>query len=145
MSEGFHREYRDRGEPPAALDVPPGPPPTAAALGREWGLASVLMGSLLFLGSPIMLIFNFLIYQAGPATLSRSDLLLARVASIVVGVSVTGLGAAAVAFGVRAWQAAVAHRQPQGLPLAGLLVSGVGLLLWLMAGCDTLAILFTYY
>jgi hypothetical protein len=148
MSESYRREYGDIELPPA-LDAPgdrDAPRPSVAArLGAEWGLASLLMGGLLFLCCPIMLIFNFVCYSGSSSALGGNDLELARIASVIVFICVTGVGGCAVGFGVRGWQAAVAHRQPQGLPLSGLLVSGVGLLLWLMVGCDTQSIMFTFF
>jgi hypothetical protein len=148
MSESFRHDFGDR-DLPSALDAPGGPdaprPSTAARLGAEWGLASLLMGGVLFLCCPIMLIFNWLCYSGSSSALAGSDLKIARVASVVVYVAVIGFGGAALGFGVRAWMAAVAHRQPQGLPIAGVLTSGVGLLLWLMVGADTLAIMFDFF
>jgi hypothetical protein len=147
MSESFGREFGSRGAPPP-LDAPDdrdAARPPAARVAAEWGLASVLMGGVLVVCCPIMLIFDWLSYSGSSSALSGSDLKTSRLAAVFVYVMVIAFGGAALGFGIRAWQAAAAHRQPLGLALAGVFTSGVGLLLWLMVGAATLGIMFDYF
>jgi hypothetical protein len=119
---------------PAACDVAAASP-AQSRYAAEWGLASLLMGSVMVLAALLMLItliwYLILISQVRP---SRSDV---RLAVTITGV-LTGLFvvvcAVGVTCGVVGVRAAWARCQPGGLPVAGLVLSLLAFLLWLAVG-----------
>jgi hypothetical protein len=157
MSQSFTRERHDDpgGKSLDGTDRPQGTPtdPTASTtagavlpsrLAAEWGLASLMMSAVLFLAAPITLVFNFLFYQAGPEYLSTSDIRLAFPAGILAVLVMWAVCVVSALFGVKGIVAAFGQRQPAGLPLAGVVLSGAALVLWLIVGIDLAAILWTF-
>jgi len=126
---------------------PIGPEPAAAPMSRhaaEWGLASLLAGAALMMTGAVVLVFNLIFWNAGPNVLDQSDMHLALVAALVGVPGMVGLCIASVTFGGRAIHSAATRRQPAGLALTGVLISGGALFLWLVVGADLLAILFSF-
>src|SRR5437588_12119678 len=99
--------------------------------GAEWGLASVLIGATLVLGSPVLLIVNILLAVPGPRALGMNppEIRLATIGfAITLGLCLM-LGVAGVVFGAYSMAAARSRGQSIALGLTGLLVCAVGLVM----------------
>jgi hypothetical protein len=113
-------------------------------LAAEWGLASLLGGGFLFLGAPIILVFDFHFYQAGRDYLDTHDMREAFAAGILAVLLLWAGCIVSILFGAKGLLAASAHRQPAALPLAGVLFSAGALVAWLIVGFCTLGPLFAF-
>jgi len=109
--------------------------------GAQWGLASLVIGSVIFLASPVLLAFNTLLAHGGRFGLPMG---LVWTASIVGFVTVLALAIASVAFGVRGWMMSRRMREPLALGVAGTLMSAAALVGWLIAGIDLIIVLATF-
>jgi hypothetical protein len=91
---------------------------------------------------PILLIVNILMAAIGPSHLGmdRQSVTLATYGFGVASLLFLGLGVCGIIFAGVGMARARREGQPGGLPLAGLLVSIVGLLLMLMVLIDTFAV-----
>jgi len=135
------------GVAPPDRPYPPAEAPAADSMSRhaaEWGLASLLGGAALMICAAVILVFNVILWNAGPGVLARADSHLALAAALVGVPGLLGLCAASLYIGARAIQSATTRRQPAGLALAGVLISGGALMLWIITGADLLMILFTF-
>jgi hypothetical protein len=93
--------------------------------------------------APLVLIVNILLASIGPARMGmgRTEITLATYGLLIGLGLVLLLGLAALAFAVVSLAAARAARQSPALGLAGLLVSLVGLALFLFVAVDTIFVL----
>jgi hypothetical protein len=105
----------------------------------EWGLASVLIGALLVLGSPVLLIVNILMAAFGPSALGMNlgAIRLATIGFVAVLGLLLALGVMGVVFGVYSLVAARPRGQSIALGLTGLLICVVGLVMLIVVGIDT--------
>jgi hypothetical protein len=132
-----------RSGPPWENSAPPDrfevrPPVTGFTNAAQWGLASLLIGCTLLLAACGTLIFNVLLFRAGPAGIPTG---LAFVGGLIGTLVVSALGLASVVFGVLGWQRAYAAGSSPALGVAGVVTSIVGLIAWLIAAIDLIAIL----
>jgi hypothetical protein len=109
--------------------------------GAQWGLASLIIGSVIFLASPVLLAFNTLLAHGGHFGMPMG---LVWTASIVGFVALLAMAIAAVVFGVRGWTLSRRMREPLALGIAGTLMSVAALLSWLIAGIDLIIVLATF-
>ena len=109
--------------------------------GAQWGLASLVIGSVIFLASPVLLTFNTLLAHGGRFGMPMG---LVWTASIIGLVVLMSLVIASVAFGIRGWLMSRRQRQPVAFGVAGTLMSVAGLLSWLIAGIDLIIVLATF-
>jgi hypothetical protein len=111
------------------------PLPTAGHA-AEYGLASLIMSSVLFLASPMTLILAVQVWRFAHQARGVVHLhaWLAR-----IGVSVAlGTAIAALVFSIRGLRAAIRGRQPRGLCVAGLFMSLAVLVLWAITAIGVL-------
>jgi hypothetical protein len=109
--------------------------------GAQWGLASLVIGSVIFLASPVLLAFNTILARGGRYGMPMG---LVWTASMVGLVALFALAITSVAFGVRGWIMSRRQRQPVAFGVAGTLMSVAGLLSWLIAGIDLIIVLATF-
>ena len=127
------------GERPTSITVSE-PPDRRAA---EWGLASVVLGGLLVVTSPIILIVNILMAALGPRSLGMSadEIKLGTFGFFTVLVLLLALGLTGLVFGGVSLSHARSRNQTVALGLAGLLVCAVGFLALLIVGIDSAFVL----
>lgn len=110
----------------------------------DWGIVSLLIGGCFLIMSPIMLTFNMLYWVQGFHRQTRQEIEINRLATVVV----DGFFLALIAFGVfaafRSMSLAGATSQPKALGLAGLLICGLDVILWLGLGIHLLVVLNTF-
>jgi len=96
----------------------------------EWGIASLAIGGVLVLASPMTLVLSAQVWAHSDRT-AEVVLLHAWLARVGVGVAlllaITGLGC-----GVKALHLAFVCEEPAGLAFGGLVVSLAGCLLWVI-------------
>jgi hypothetical protein len=109
----------------------------------QYGLAALWLGGLVTLLAPATLIVNILLAAFWPDQLHMAQPQIGLASyGLLVGITlVLFLGLSGVVFGIVGLGAARAQRQSLALPLAGLLVSVVGLLLFLLVSIDTVFVL----
>ena len=113
----------------------------AFGCGAQWGLASLVIGSVIFLASPVLLAFNTLLAHGGRYGMPMG---LVWTASIVGFVALLAVAIASIVFGVRGWMLSRRIREPLALGIAGTLMSIAALLSWLIAGIDLIIVLATF-
>jgi hypothetical protein len=106
-------------------------PAARATHAAEWGLASLILGGVLAVLALLTVIFGVL-YKANLNQLrpGRGDMMVTIFFCGILTLLLTFLALANVILGFVGLRAAVAHKQPAGLPLAALLLGGVVALLW---------------
>jgi hypothetical protein len=111
--------------------------------GAHWGLASMFIGAVLLIGSPIILVVNILMAAFGPRALrmGREDIFLATSGFQLALVLLVLLGLCGVAFAIRSLTLARSEHHSIALGLAGLLLCLVGLVVLLIIGADSVAVL----
>jgi hypothetical protein len=107
----------------------------------QWGLASVLLGCTVLVGSLVLLVFNILLFRGGAQGIPVP---LAIAAGFIGVLGVVSLGVASVIFGIRGWYQAYAERSSAALGIAGVAVSIAGLMAFLIAGIDLILILLSF-
>lgn len=109
--------------------------------GSDWGHASLFVGGVFLVMSPMMLLFNIVMHVAGWNSLWMSDIRVARIVTPIIAVlflSLIGFGAYA---GFKGFGLARGRGEPIALPLAGLLCNAVNLLVWIGLSLNLMAIL----
>jgi hypothetical protein len=111
--------------------------------GAHWGLASMFIGAVLLIGSPIILVVNILMAAFGPRALrmGQEDIFLATSGFELALLLLVMLGLCGVAFAVRSLTLARTEHHSIALGLAGLLLCVVGLVVLLIVGADSVAVL----
>jgi hypothetical protein len=104
----------------------------------QWGLASLLIGSVLIVAALITLIFNVMLWQSGPRGLPR---LLALIGTLVGLLVVLYLAGFAIRAGLKGRNRPFAELPPSPLATAGVVTSSAAMILWLIVGIDLLMIL----
>ncbi len=113
------------------------PPPRSA----HWGLAALLVGGPLMVGAPIQLQLNRSLWTLGPQGMK---LPIAFAGTLGCFVLIMALGGTGILCGVRGWMLAPSERQPIALSLAGTILSGVALVIWLGIFVDLMAFFFEH-
>jgi hypothetical protein len=103
-----------------------------------WGFSGLLIGCTLLLSACTLMVFNVILFRGGLFGIPAE---LARVAGIVGVAGVACLGLLAVGCGVRGWLTATGGRGAVAFGVAGTAAALAGLVAWLIAGADLLAIL----
>jgi hypothetical protein len=103
----------------------------------QWGLASLLIGSVLILAALVTLIFNVMLWQSGHRTMPRFLALIGMVLGYLV---VLGLGCFGIGAGLKGRRAPVVDLPPSPLATAGVVTGCAAMTLWLMIGFDLLVI-----
>jgi hypothetical protein len=106
--------------------------------GTGWGLAGLLIGCTLLVSSCVLMVFNELLFARG---LQGIPMDLAHAGAVIGVAGVAVLGVLAVVSGARGWAAASRREESVALGVAGTAAGLVGLVAWLIAGIDLLAIL----
>jgi hypothetical protein len=88
--------------------------------GAQWGLASLMIGSVVFFGSPVLLVFNTIFMNHGRYGVPMG---LAWTASIIGVTTILAIGIASIVFGIRGWLIACRQRQCPALAVAGSFMS----------------------
>jgi len=117
-----------------------GPPSTdrlALSTGTAAGLAGLLIGCTLLVSACALMVFNVILFSLGMRNIPRD---LAQLGALLGAVGVAALGVFAVVSGVRGWSAANRDGEPNALGVAGTLAALVGLVAWLIAAIDMLAV-----
>lgn len=107
----------------------------------QWGLASLLLGCTLLLAACVTLVFNVVLFRGGPDGIPTG---VALAGGLIGALVVSALGVAAVVFGILAWQRAYAERSSPALGVAGTFAGAVGLVAWLIAAIDLIAVLYSF-
>jgi hypothetical protein len=147
MADSDIRDHLRPGQPgPWNPDPRPGQPVVRVPLpgftgAAQWGLASVLVGCTLLVAACVLLVFNVLLFRAGPAGIQIG---LAFAGALLGALAVSALGLASLLFGVRGVQQAYAEGSSPALAVAGLGASLAGLAAWLIAAIDLIAILYSF-
>ena len=117
-------------------------PPTvnhlALSTGTAAGLAGLLIGCTLLISACALMVFNVLLFSRGMRGIPRD---LAQAGGFIGAVGVAALGLFAVTSGIRGWNAANRNGESIALGIAGTLAGVVGLVAWLIAAIDMLAVL----
>ncbi len=113
-------------------------PLPAFGAGAQWGLASLTIGSVIFLASPILLLFNTIFAQGGRAGVPMGA---AWTASMIGWSLLLLLAIASIGFGIRGIRLACREGQSLALGVAGTCMSIGGFLSWLIAGIDLIIVL----
>jgi hypothetical protein len=103
-----------------------------------WGLAGLLIGCTLLISACTLMVFNVILFQIG---FRGIPLNLAQLGGVIGVVGVACLGIFGVVCGSRGWTSALRHGDSAALGIAGTFAAVVGLIAWLIAGIDLLAIL----
>lgn len=129
--------YSGEGRP--STPAVSGPPDQSA----PWGVASMVIGGVLIVSSPIILIVNILMAAFGPRALrmDRMDIFLASSGFQLALVLLLLLGLSGLGFGIRSLVSARSEHQSIAFGLAGLLLCVVGVLALLIVGADSVMVL----
>jgi hypothetical protein len=115
---------RDVGGDPAGVAIAPWP-------GIEQGLASLALGMALFIGgAPTMLLMHVL-WHSGFDGFNRLDRVLLTIFGVLGVLMVLTCAVFGLVFGISAMVAARRRNRPAALGLAGVLLNGFNVLLWL--------------
>ena len=110
----------------------------------DWGLVSLAIGACFLIMAPIMLTFNMLYWVQAFPRQTRQEIELNRVMTVVV----DGMFLALIVFGIVAAFRSMGHARatssPTALGLAGLLMCGVDVVLWIGLGIHLLAVMNTF-
>jgi hypothetical protein len=123
-----------------ASSTPAGKPAQGFGAGAQWGLASLMIGSVVFIASPVVLVFNTMFMNVGRF---RVPMGLAWIASLIGVVTVLAIGVAGIVFGTRGWLIAARKRRCPALPVAGTFMSIAAVISWLIVSIDLIVILAT--
>src|SRR5947208_3111188 len=118
-------------------------PKPARDLSLQRGLAALLLGAILVIGALVVIIINILMASIGPMRMGMSpgDVAFATVALIVGQVLVLALGIFGLVLGIRGILAGRSEGESTALAWAGVLASGFGSLLWIMACVNMITVL----
>ena len=106
--------------------------------GVGWSLASLSIGCTLLISACVLMVFNIILFESRLRGIPKE---LAQIGGVIGMVAVALLGVCAVLWGYRGWSAAVRKGEATALGVAGTVVSVVGLVAWLIAAIDLLAVL----
>ena len=106
--------------------------------GAQWGLASLIIGSVVLMASPVLLVFNTIFANQGRY---RVPMGLAWTASIIGVVTILAIGIASIVFGSRGWHIAGRQRQCPALAVAGTFMSIAAVISWLIVAVDLIIVL----
>lgn len=106
--------------------------------GVAWGLAALLVGCALLMSACLMMVFNVILFSIGFRGIPKQ---LAQIGGVVGMSSVALLGLCAIWWGYRGWSAAVRKQESTAFGVAGTVAAVIGLVAWLIAAIDLLAIL----
>src|ERR1700722_8438415 len=81
----------------------------------QWGLASLLIGCTLLVAACVILVFNVILFRAGPAGIPTT---LAFTGGLIGALAVSVLGLASLLFGVWGWQRAHLENSTPALGVA---------------------------
>jgi hypothetical protein len=104
----------------------------------QWGLASLVIGSVLILAALITLIFNVVLWQSSPRSIQRILVFPATVLGLLLVLSLSVFGIVA---GLKGRQQTFIDLPPSPLATAGVATGFTALILWLIVGTDLLVIL----
>ena len=121
-----------------------GPPTVEAAPrgGPEWGIASLTLGAVFAVMLPPAVLLVYELDASRYQSFSRSDVRLAAVGGSVAALCILGLAAAGFAFGLMDVVGAARRGRSIALGLAGVLLTGMDLLLWLATSVAWLSSIF---
>jgi hypothetical protein len=108
--------------------------------GAQWGLASLAIGSVVFIASPVMLIFNSIFSHQGRYGVPMG---LAWTASMIGVATILAIGIASIVFGSRGWLIAGRERQCPALAVAGTFMSIAAVVSWLIVSVELIIVLAT--
>jgi hypothetical protein len=106
--------------------------------GVGWGLAGLLIGCTLLVSACALMVFNVLLFRTGFRGIPVDW---AQLGAVIGTGGVALLGIFAVWCGTRGWSSATQRGETAAFGVAGTISAAVGLVAWLIAGIDLLAIL----
>ena len=111
---------------------------SASAEGFAWGLASLGLGGVVLLAAPITLVFNVLLWRAGPAGVPKELAILGGAFGLL---TMLGLACCGIVFGVTGYRIDRDDRRSSPLATAGVLVGAAATIVWMIVGMDLFLIL----
>jgi hypothetical protein len=109
--------------------------------GAQWGLASLMIGSVVFVASPVLLVFNTIFANQGRYGVPLG---LAWTASLIGVVTILAMGIASIVFGSRGWLIIGRERQCPALAVAGTFMSIAAVVSWLIVSIELIVILASF-
>ena len=103
----------------------------------EWGLATLVMGGVLFLAAPIVMVLSAEMWVHANRS-AHIVLLFAWLARLGVAAAVL-CSIAAIGFGIKGIRLAKHDRQQSGLVVGGLVLSSASLIAWIIASIGLLS------
>ena len=108
-------------------------------LGAQWGFASLTIGSVVFVASPVLLVFNTIFMGVR----REVPIGLAWVASLIGSVTILAIAITSIVFGIRGWLIANREQECGVLPVAGTIMSIAAVVSWLIVSIVLIVILAT--
>ena len=105
--------------------------------GAQWGFASLTIGSVVFVASPVLLIFNTIFMGVR----HQVPIGLAWVTSLIGIVTILAIAITSIVFGIRGWLIANREQVCGALPVAGTFMSIAAVVSWLIVSIDLIVIL----
>ena len=107
----------------------------------EWGLASLIMGSVVVIIAPVTLLLNIWLWVFRRDVIPPEHLRLAYNGLLGGIILVFVLALLGIVFGIRGLVLAAVRYQPAGLAAAGIIVSTIALFLWIFVSIDLIMIM----
>jgi hypothetical protein len=105
--------------------------------GAQWGFASLMIGSVVFVASPVLLVFNTIFMGVR----HQVPIGLAWVASLIGIVTILAIAITSIVFGTRGWLIANREQECGALPVTGTFMSIAAVVSWLIVSIDLIVIL----
>lgn len=115
--------------------------PSGLSAGAQWSLASLAIGSMIFVASPILLAFNTIFANGGRYGVPMG---LAWTASMIGWSALLILALVSVGFGVYGWTQCRRYGDCVAFGVAGTVMSIAAALGWLIAGIDLIMVLASF-
>ncbi|HZZ74085.1 MAG TPA: hypothetical protein VFE24_17665 [Pirellulales bacterium] len=104
----------------------------------QWGFVSLVIGSVIFMASPVLLLFNTILAHGGRFGIPMG---LAWTASMIGLTAILAVAIASLVFGILAWSRSRREQQCVALPVGSVLMNVAALISWIIAGVDLIVVL----
>ncbi|HVK11524.1 MAG TPA: hypothetical protein VM597_22325 [Gemmataceae bacterium] len=107
----------------------------------DWGLASLWVGGFFLVMGPVQLLFNDYYWCVGRHHADRHEIALARIVGPGMGIAFLGVIGFGLFAGFRGLRLARTTDQPLAFPIAGILICGLDVLMWIGLTANLMGIL----